>query len=345
MKLLQLLLLSLLATVASICQAQASAPKGVCYGRMANPITDICWSCIMPISIGSASISTSHQDDRDNPGSPICICPTSMFPWVKVGLEIGFWEPVRIVETTKTPYCFPSLGGDSIELSAIAPEGAQDSRTVVGAGPNASFYQTHVYANPLIYMLDIFSGLDCLEDSGFDIYYVTELDPTWNNDESTLLLNPEAVLFASLPAAIVCIADCAAATIGMPFDPLIWCSGCNGVMFPINGHVQEHIGGVEASSLLVSRILFKMHRELLARQTWGPEAVCGPVVNPMITKSAYKRSLIYPLNQMTILGQCCSPLGRSSVLWSMGMEFPVKGEDFAYQIFRKRNCCASYAQH
>ena len=40
-------------------------------------------------------------------------------------------------------------------------------------------------------------------------------------------------------------------------------------------------------------------------------------------------------------GQCCHPFGRTTMLWGAGKEFPVSGEDFAYQIFRKRNCCAT----
>ena len=32
-----------------------SAGVATCTGKFPNPITDICWSCILPISIGSAS--------------------------------------------------------------------------------------------------------------------------------------------------------------------------------------------------------------------------------------------------------------------------------------------------
>ena len=39
-------------------------------------------------------------------------------------------------------------------------------------------------------------------------------------------------------------------------------------------------------------------------------------------------------------GQCCQPYGRTTMIWGAGKSYPVSGEDFAYQIFRKRNCCA-----
>lgn len=38
-------------------------------------------------------------------------------------------------------------------------------------------------------------------------------------------------------------------------------------------------------------------------------------------------------------GKCCQPLGRSTIRWGAGREFPFEGEDFAYMVFRKRNCC------
>ncbi len=41
-------------------------------------------------------------------------------------------------------------------------------------------------------------------------------------------------------------------------------------------------------------------------------------------------------------GKCCQPFGRTTVLWGAGKEYPVRGEDFAFMLFRKRNCCVGY---
>lgn len=60
-----------------------------CTGKFANPITDICWSCILPISIGAARVATIGQEDIENPASPLCVCPG--FP-IRIGVSIGFWE-------------------------------------------------------------------------------------------------------------------------------------------------------------------------------------------------------------------------------------------------------------
>ena len=55
--------------------AALAAGTATCTGKFPNPITDICWSCILPISIGSARIANfGDQEDTDNPSSPVCSC-------------------------------------------------------------------------------------------------------------------------------------------------------------------------------------------------------------------------------------------------------------------------------
>jgi conjugal transfer pilus assembly protein TraU len=67
-----------------------------CTGRFPNPITDICWSCILPITLGGTTLANlDGQEDIANPSSPVCSCGVNP----TVGLSIGFWEPARHVET------------------------------------------------------------------------------------------------------------------------------------------------------------------------------------------------------------------------------------------------------
>lgn len=46
----------------------AASADSACEGRFVNPITDICWSCIFPLSLGSIKVSqgtvTYFQRDR-----------------------------------------------------------------------------------------------------------------------------------------------------------------------------------------------------------------------------------------------------------------------------------------
>ena len=88
----------------------------------------------------------------------------------------------------------------------------------------------------------------------------------WNDDELTLLLNPETFLFGNPVAQAACAGDCVLSTTGFGSNALFWCSGCNGGLYPLNGHVQAHVSPIQASSLLVHRMTAKMHRQLL---TWG----------------------------------------------------------------------------
>jgi len=40
-------------------------------------------------------------------------------------------------------------------------------------------------------------------------------------------------------------------------------------MYPLDGQVQEHVGGVAASTLLAERMTYKMHREMLLWDSTG----------------------------------------------------------------------------
>ena len=104
-----------------------------------------------------------------------------------------------------------------------------------GDGSSGSVWHVHYYTYPLLSWIGALLDLGCLESGGLDIAWVSELDPTWNDEELALLVNPEAVLFADLPAQAACAADCAAASTGLPRDELFWCAGCQGGMYPLTG--------------------------------------------------------------------------------------------------------------
>ena len=56
--------------------AYADSP---CHGRFINPITDICWDCFFPMTIGKAKIMSGRNPDTDNPSNPICHCGANPF--------------------------------------------------------------------------------------------------------------------------------------------------------------------------------------------------------------------------------------------------------------------------
>jgi conjugal transfer pilus assembly protein TraU len=128
-----------------------------------------------------------------------------------IGLSIGFWEPARHVEAVRKPFCLARWAASTSIPAFAAPEAARFTRPE-GDGDGGSFYQAHYYTNPVLYWLEVVTDFPCLEKGSFDLAYLTEVDPLWNDDELTLILNPDAVLFANPVAVAACAADCVAAT-------------------------------------------------------------------------------------------------------------------------------------
>lgn len=306
--------------------------SGICHGSFVNPITDVCWSCLFPITIGSIPLVSGNLKDTGNPSSPLCACG-SLHP----GISTGFWEPVALTDVTRIPFCMVNLGGLQLPLGSSYAKGATET---ANSDHNNSFYYVHWYKYPLLYWLNILTDAVCLEAGDLDIAYLTELDPTWNDDEWGFLQNPEAFLFGNLIAQAACVADAIAASVSLPLDSLFWCAGAQGGMYPLNGHVQEHVGGVETSTLLTERMAYKMHRDLLITDSVGENspALCFNLPFPIIPKSRYRYQMTNPIPTTGASG--CHPFGATTLRWEAGHEIPFKGEDFGYLVWRKRNCCA-----
>ena len=306
-----------------------------CHGNFVNPITDVCWSCLFPISIGSATVVSGNLSDTKNPSSPICACGA---PITLPGISTGFWEPVAMTDVTRTPYCMVNLGGLQLPFGSYQRRGTVE---FANDDQNHSFYYVHWYKYPLLFWLKLITDGMCLESGDLDIAYLSELDPTWGDDEATIILNPEALLFGNLLAQAACAADSVAASISKPLDSLFWCAGAHGSMYPLNGHVQEHVGGVQASILLSERVAYKLHRDIpLISDSVGENspALCYNPHLPIIPKSRYRYQMVNPVPTTGSSG--CHPFGATTATWGAGHEIPFSGEDFGYLIWRKRNCCA-----
>lgn len=142
-----------------------------CEGNFVNPITDICWECLFPITIGNVKVAPGLAPDTSNPGNPIQICPMGVL--YRVGLTIGYWEPMALTDVTRAPYCMVNLGGISIDAGkAGSGTAGQSDKDVAGA-----FYHVHWYKYPLTYWLNIITSMGCLQGGDMDIGYLSELDP------------------------------------------------------------------------------------------------------------------------------------------------------------------------
>lgn len=61
---------------------QAEDKDKMCDGNFVNPISDICWECTFPMTIGDVSVFDGDAPDTENPSMPLQICPWSL--WVTV---------------------------------------------------------------------------------------------------------------------------------------------------------------------------------------------------------------------------------------------------------------------
>lgn len=305
----------------------------VCNGRIINPITSVCWSCLFPLSIGPAPIVPGNTPDIKNYPSPICLCPKGIPPIPLPGIAIGLWEPVRLVDVAKDPFCFVNLGGKKIKL----PFKGKGTQSMKGENTLTTWH-IHYYVMPILNLLSIIINIACAEIDGFDILYMTELDPLWTDDELSFIINPESAIFGNPIAQASCSADCVAATAHLPLDTLFWCGGCQGSMYPLTGNIVGGYGAVQSSLLATERILYKMGRQGMALLTSTSAAICQPLPMPIIKKSQYRTQMTFPVTMNIVKG--CKPLGRSNVLYDSFKEIPMKGESFGYLIWRKRNCCA-----
>lgn len=314
--------------------------RAACEGDWINPVSDICWRCIFPITLGSIELISVNQQDayKETGGLGLCACG---FP-PKFGIKLGFWEPVRMVEVTRTPYCLVALNGLQLHpgIPARVP-GARTGSAQLEGSTSFAFYHAHWYINPILHWLEVLLDFPCIERAGLDLAYVTELDVTWEDDQLAALLTPEMYLTANLPGVAACAADCVAATIDWPLDELWWCNGCGGPLYPLTGNIAAHVSGRQSSAHLAARLAFKLHRQGVTHYTHGENALCSSGWNSaQIYKKAYKMSMMHPLPQQIQNDRCCQPFGSSVEKWAIGAEWPIKGEDFVYMLFRKRNCCS-----
>lgn len=310
-----------------------------CVGKFPNPVSDICWPCMYPITVGGVPFRADGQDIPGDNGSPECICPAPPPVFERVGVTTGFFEPARTVDVTRKPFCLVGLGGIDVGGGGgmkVPHHGRQGRDT---HGSDGSFYQAHWYANPLAYILEMVLDAVCMESGGIDLIYLTEVDPLWNNDELTNILNFESALFSNPIVQATCAIDCVAASTFLPVPFMFWCAGCNGPMFPLDGFVPAHIGGVQAASLVSQRLTHKLQRELVEWTFHTYAAVCGPFPNPIIDKVAFKQQILYPVPQTAKAPYCCNWQGNTTVFTGAGKEYPYEGEDFSFMLYRKRVCC------
>jgi len=315
-----------------------------------------CWECIFPMSlIGVTVFNLSEDSVRPAVGPGIsaiyppqlcgCICFT---PYICVpGLPFGAFMPSHLLEVVRNPLCFPSLNGatlgsDPTFINRGLVDVSQDDPAL-----KMSYYHVHFIIFPLWAMLG--TGIDYLcamatsMGNPLDIAYLSEVDPAWDDDPLSLLLFPEAFLFANPVATAACAVDSVAASFGYPLDPLFWCAGSFGNIYPPSGFTSgSYSGQIKPAALVVTRVLAKLAR-FGAELYWAADgsAICTDIPTFLMVKSQYKFQLLYPIADSTSnnVTSCCSPIGRTQLMWGMASTYPVDGDDFVFLLWKLQRCC------
>jgi len=320
-----------LLTILLILPMQSMA--SICKGHFVNPITDVCWDCMFPLTIGHSKAVKGSYPDTDNSKITKYVCACDSDVGVRFGLSIGFWEPFALVDVTRKPYCMVNLGGITLNMGH---KGLGGSQSPIEEGYGA-FYYVHWYKYPLMYWLNVIASLGCMQNDGFDILYPSELDPTWNDSELAFILNPEATLFTNTVSRASCAADATKALKSTAIDSLFWCQGSQGSTYPLTGFVANQTSPISASLLLAERVDFKLHRLGAIRDSVSRDspALCRTYTSSILPKTRYRYQMVNTIPD----GKQCHPFGKSVTTWEAGHTLPNDGDNFGFLIWRKRNCC------
>lgn len=323
-------------------------------------VTNICWSCLFPMRImgvmqmGEGNVPPNASDDA------FCVCDgDGGVP--DVGFVLGMWSPMALIELVRKPYCSPSLAGTTIRDS-FRSWGMKDGSD--GGSASNQFLNFHYFSFPLYEILELLLAPECNAGgfSDFDLLYMSEIDPTWNEDELSVFTQPEVAVASNPLLQATCPVDCAAATFSGPVDRMWWCAGCWGNLYPFTGNVPSGGSPPRVSSLLATRALASLHRRGLAWRTTGNDVVCGGDIYPMMPKQQYRMSMMFPIPEAsnavrrsaraTSAGtgnpqiddyewtqKCCHNIGVPTFLWGEWRNIPAVGEDFVYLLWRWTDCC------
>ncbi|MBE7540561.1 MAG: TraU family protein [Opitutaceae bacterium] len=335
----------LFAIVAFACLA-ADTASATCSGRFPNPITDICWRCMFPLRLGNTIIWGRGQHDNDSSKDSKFVCACGM-SWV--GISTGYWEPSHLIDVSADPYCTPSLGGKVLSdfgLPADAEGTNSPQRGVTGHSYTSLHYIT--YRFPVLELLQVLSDNPCVDRSPFDILDFSAVNPGWVDEQIGALLNPDAFLYGTIEALMTGVPVGVCSTTETEDEACLalrrlahWSVGFNGMTYPLSGTSAGRDSTIAVTMNIAKRAFTVQHRTMRVWGTSGKKGLCGYYPQPFLDDTDYKLSMLYPLPQATptLNGKCCQTFGGSTLAWGAGRTWPVKGEDFSYLVFKKRDCC------
>jgi conjugal transfer pilus assembly protein TraU len=296
---------------------------------MIDPIDDIVWDCIFPISIVGIPIDFGEHPPDDDHGGFLCECEGQGI--IGIGFQVGFWEPARMIDTSADAWCFPGMGMeiDGGETGSGYTSGGSYAHR---AGHSMAFQHYHYYVMPVWHILDMFTDIPCVTDeTQWDLAMVSEVRPDWHDDLTAAQYYPETSLMANEATVLACIADAVAAVAQRPIDALYWCMGAWGTTYPMSGHITAK-DYVAANAGIAGKAMFVQSRTALLPD----RAVnyCGAVPLPIWIKSHWRIQQVDP-----VADNRCHAIGHPGILWTHRKNPVGQGDSFSWILFRKVNCC------
>lgn len=312
---------------------------------------------MLPIKIGGIKVGglddvdVSNTDVDATDTSFLCTCELPPPLFLRVGVSISFWNNVGILDTTTIPYCFPQLG---MSLSSISP-GVEAGFSILGkqgvggsnqfgarssGGKDDQFISAHTHYASFMNLMQIISEAIfrmCFSVNTNIAPQMSEVFFWWQYDEWGILKNPEALLVANPVAVTACMAESLSVSFGKKnLDPLFWCAGTWGVMYPITMNVGS---GVPLSSygLLAARNIAERFQTAQILDTSGfhmLNGVCQPIPTYFTMKSDINIFPIWPQKKNKRF-----PIGYPSELWGVGLDNPSNLGVMSWMVYQKRDCC------
>lgn len=330
--------------------AQAAEMDG-CYdsGLLSKGgiISSFCYECFFPIRIIGITIPIGRSASKAPPNSelaaPLCICP-GRYGIPAIGISFGMWHPNHLHEVVKTPLCSPVVLGMSLGgTNASNPMGLLKAQQLGGRGDELSgegaFYNWHWIKFPGAYLTDLLTNTICAPQGGVDMDfgYISEIDPTMQNDTLAAYTHPEARIFTQMAAQAACMADSVAVAAGRPIHKAFWCAGSWGSVYPYTGHSPTQTT-FEAQMLTAARGLAAMHRRGLAKKTIGNGSVCGGRMWFVLPREQYQFQNLWP---RAVKGAEWIGTTEFKGGWGMSRVVPAVGENRVVMSWQFQECCVT----
>ena len=311
----------------------------------------------------NGSLSNNSGSISEESNSFICMCDLPPPLFLRVGISISFWNNVGMIDTTSVPYCSPFLGMslakelsgtvsnalDSLKDVPYFQEG-MGSATQIGR-TNRSDTNSDQYVSGSVHFNSLSSLMKTISDVIFTSCFtyadtvigagsaptLSEVYFWWQNDEWSVIKNPDALLVGNPIGVSTCMIDSSVVTLTQWSNPLLyWCMGTWGHLYPLSQNVGSGVP-LSAFAMLASRAITERFNTGLLLDMTGYQMLNG-ICQPYPTYFPLKNDInIFPIFP-SVYGTRF-PLGYPSEFWGAGLDGPSNKGVFTWMVYQKRDCC------